>query len=215
MLEEIIIRKFKVQDRQAVRDIAWETAFIGESAEVFFWGKEILADFLTLYFTDYEPDSCFVAESQSQVVGYLIGSLDSLRLAGIFKNKILFKLLAKFILSGVLFRWKNLRVISGFFLSFLKGEFNTIETETSYPATLHINLRNGFRDKGVGSRLIFTFEQYIKSKGIRGVHLATLSESAGVFFRKQGFNLLFKCRRTYFRHILGRDIALYIYGKKL
>ncbi len=215
MQEKVSIRKFKVQDRKAVRDIAWETAFIGESAEVFFWGKEVLADFLTLYFTDYEPDSCFVAESQFQVVGYLIGSRDSLRLAGIFKNKILFKLLAKFIFSGTLFRWKNLRLISGFFLSFLKGEFNTIETDISYPAILHINFRKGFRNKGAGSQLILVFEQYLKSKGIRGVHLATLSESAGVFFRKQGFNLLFKCRRTYFRHILGRDIALYIYGKKL
>ena len=75
-MEETIIRQFKPEDRGSVRDISWETAFLGEPADAFFSGKEILADFLTQYFTDYEPGSCFVAVSANRVVGYLIGSTD-------------------------------------------------------------------------------------------------------------------------------------------
>ena len=47
-MEEVIIRKFKAEDRESVRDIAWETACIGDPATAFFSGKSILADFLTL-----------------------------------------------------------------------------------------------------------------------------------------------------------------------
>jgi GNAT superfamily N-acetyltransferase len=214
-MEEIIIRKFKAEDREPVRDIAWETAFIGEPADAFFSGKEILADFLTFYFTDYEPDSCFVAVAGSRVVGYLIGSQDSLRLASTFKNKILAGLLGKFIFSGAIFRRKNLRAIFSFFLSFLKGEFNMAEVRISYPAVLHINLKKEFRGQGVGERLILAFEEHLRSKGVRGVHLATVSEQSSVFFRKQGFSLLYQYRRSYFRYLLGKDIRVHIYGKKL
>ena len=46
-MEDIVIRKYKREDRQAVRDIAWETAFMGKPADVFFSDREIFADFLT------------------------------------------------------------------------------------------------------------------------------------------------------------------------
>jgi GNAT superfamily N-acetyltransferase len=214
-MEEIIIRKFKIQDRGSVRDIAWETAFLSESAEAFFSGKEILADFLTLYFTDYEPESCFVAESLNGVEGYLIGSTDCRKLEAIFKKKILCGLLAKFTFSGAIFRRKNLMIIFAFLLSFLKGEFNMKDLNNDYPATLHINLRKNLRDSGIGSRLIMAFERYLKDQGVKGVHLATMSTAAGDFFGKQGFSLQGQYRRTYFRHVSGQDITVYIYVKKL
>jgi GNAT superfamily N-acetyltransferase len=214
-MEETIIRKFKPEDRQAVRDIAWETAFLGESAEAFFHGKEILADFLTLYFTDYEPDSCFVAVRANRVEGYLIGSTNCRKLALTFMSKILCGLLIKLIFSGAIFRGKNLRMIFAFLLSFLKGEFSMKEIKEDYPATLHINLRKDSRGQGAGSRLISAFEEYLKVKNVLGVYLATMSSASGDFFRKQGFSLSDQYRRSYFRHVSGQDIIVYIYVKKL
>jgi GNAT superfamily N-acetyltransferase len=214
-MEETIIRKFKPEDRESVRDIAWETAFMGESAEVFFSGKEILADFLTLYFTDYEPDSCFVAVFANRVQGYLIGSMDCRILSLTFMNKIMCGLIMKSIFSGAVFRRKNLKMIFAFFLSFLKGEFNMKEVNKDYPATLHINLRKDFRKQGIGTRLISAFEEYLKGKKVKGVYLATMSSTAGDFFRNQGFSLFNQYRRSYFRHVSGQDIIVYIYVKKL
>ncbi len=214
-MEEINIRKFQVQDRGSVRDIAWETAFIGAPASAFFSGKEILADFLTLYFTDYEPESCFVAESFTGVVGYLIGSADCLAMAQTFKKKILLRLITKFIFSKAVFRPENLRTIFSFCLSFLKGEFRMEETGFDYPATMHINLRRDFRGRGIGASLIAAFEKHLKDKGVKGVHLATMSSAAGKFFLQQGFSLLSEFRRSYFRHICGQDIIVRVLVKKL
>lgn len=61
MMDNIIIRPFRKDDRESVRRISCETAFWGKNRKNIFADDEILADALTMYFTDYEPESCFVA----------------------------------------------------------------------------------------------------------------------------------------------------------
>ncbi len=70
------IRPFTAQDRPAVRCLSCETAFLGLPREGIFADDEVLAVFLTLYFKDQEPESCFVAEDNAAVIGYLAGAKD-------------------------------------------------------------------------------------------------------------------------------------------
>lgn len=214
-MEEFSIRQFKKEDREYVRDIAWETAFRGEYASAFFDDKEILADFLTLYFTNYEPESCFVAQVDNGVVGYLIGAKSTTTLIKVTRIKIAPRLLIKFMLNGVMLNKKNTIFIFHCLLSFLKREFSGFDFSKIYPATLHINIKEGFRRLGIGSRLISTYLDYLTKEKIPGVHFATMSDKASSFFTKQGFNLLYRSRRSYFRYILHKDISVYIYGRKL
>ena len=80
---------------------------------------------------------------------------------------------------------------------------------------MHINIREGFRGAGVGSRLMAAYLAYLKEHRVPGVRLATYSPAAGEFFKKSGFTLLFKKQRTYFSYILGSELNVYIYGQKL
>jgi GNAT superfamily N-acetyltransferase len=214
-MEEIVCRKYEASDRRWVRDIAWQTAFFGECADVFFSGREILADFLTVYFTDYEPQSCFVALDKAGVVGYLIGAKDAGILEGVFIKRILPRLLVKSVIQGLFFKKKNLDFLCHCLLSFLRGDFPMTDLSRDYPATLHINIRPDFRGMGIGSRLICAYLDYLRDEKVNGVHLATMSEKSGRFFLSQGFELLHRYSRSYFRYILGRDITVYIYGRKL
>jgi len=214
-MQDIICRKYEEADRSAVRDIVWETAFMGEPADIFFSGKEILADFLTLYFTDYEPRSCFVAEADSRVVGYLIGAKDRFLLERVFKYRIALPLLARSILQGIFLKKKNLKLIFYICCSLFRGELRMADLSRDYPATLHINIRANFRNLGIGSRLISAYLSYLKEQGINGVSLATMSEQGKRFFLSRDFHLLQQYRRSYFSYILGRDTTVYIYGKRL
>ncbi len=83
-MADFVIRPYQGKDREAIRKIAFDTAFMGEPAEVFFTDQEVLADILTDYFTDHEPESLFVAESGGAIVGYLLGAKDSARVSRIF-----------------------------------------------------------------------------------------------------------------------------------
>lgn len=209
------IRPYKKEDRGYVRNIACDTAFIGEPAEAFFVGREILADFLTLYFTDYEGQSCFVAEKEAEVIGYILGAKSEKVLKKISIIKVLPKLLFKVLISGVIFKKKNSVFFFHCLLSFLKGEFKMPDFSQTYPAVLHINLKENFRNLEIGSQLIDTYLNYLSKEKIRGVHLSALSPKAAIFFEKHGFSLLHQSKRSYFRYILNKDIPAYGYGLTL
>jgi GNAT superfamily N-acetyltransferase len=215
VVDEIIIRKYQGKDRSTIRKIAWDTAFMGDCGDAFFSGAEVLKDFLTLYFTDYEPESCFVAEATDRVVGYLMGTKNTEVLEKIFSSQILLPLIKRSFQEGIFLKKKNLAFIFHSLISLLRGEFRMPDISREYPATLHINIQKDFRRLNIGSRLISVYLAYLKEEKVGGVYLCTLSDSAAEFFQKQGFNLIYQGRRSYFRYILKHDLSAYIYGRRL
>ncbi|MDD5566272.1 MAG: GNAT family N-acetyltransferase [Candidatus Omnitrophica bacterium] len=211
----VAVRKYAPPDRESVRQIAWLTAFMGEPADVFFDGKEVLADFLTLYFTDYEPQSCFVAEADNRIIGYLLGSTDTRRIQKVFFLKIATKILLKGLVSGAFFSRNNARFILLLIKSLFAQELYAPDFHAEFPATLHINIRKEYRGQGIGGMLVSSFLAYLQEHKVGGVCLSTMSEKATLFFEKIGFRLLYRANRSYFKNILGHAISVYTYGKRL
>jgi len=209
------IRKFESRDRDQVRSISHDTAFIGQPAGLFFEGREVICDALNSYFTDYEPESCFVAEVNSAVAGYLIGAKSKTTAEKIFKDKIMLPLFWKALRSGVFIKKKNIVFIFNCLKALVKGGLATPDFTKEYPATFHVNIKKEFRGKNIGTDLVNAYLNYLRKEMVPGVHLATLSRAGADFFSKQSFQLLWEGKRPYFRHILHQDAPLYIYGKKL
>ena len=214
-IDSCFIREYKFADRFSIRNIAYETAFMGESADIFFNDKEILADFLTKYFTDFEPRSIFVAEDNGSVVGYIIGAKNCRILNKTFIMMVLPKLLAMIVFRGAFLRKKCRTYILNSLKGFLKGEFRMPDFSKEYPAVLHINISKDYRHFGLGGRLMLKFIDYLKNEKVRGVQLSTISEKGKAFFEKQGFSLLYSSKRSYFKNISGKDIICYSLGKVL
>jgi hypothetical protein len=210
-----LIRPYQPRDRGAVRAISLSTAMMGEPASRFLDGDVVLADLLTRYFTDFEPESSFVAEANGQVVGYLIGTLDTARVDRTMLFRILWPAFFKAIFSGFFLKKKNWQVIRQFIPFVISGKFRTPDFDQQYPATLHINILDGYRSNAIGSRLMTTYLRFLSEKGIKGVRMATMSKPAGLFFAAHGFRLLFEGERPYFRHLIGKNVPLLIYGKTL
>jgi len=214
-MEEIIVRPFKTQDRQDVRDIAWQTAFVGNSGTAYFSDPEIMSDFLTRYFTDIEPQSSFVAEANNKVVGYIIGAVNADAMNRVLQAKIAPALFLKALVRGVFLRRKNLIFLGKVLMSFLKGEFRMPDHFKEYPAVLHINIKEGYRHSGTGARLMEAYLSYLRQNKVPGVCLATMSEDARLFFQREGFVLIHQGKRSYFEYLLKRDLSIYIFAKKL
>jgi len=188
---------------------------MGEPSALFFDGDEIFADALTSYFTDYEPESCFVAEYDNNVVGYLLGAKDVGRMNSIFAGRIMVPLLMRALRRGVFFRKKNVTYFFRVFLSILKGEHKAPAFSREYPATLHINVTKECRRAGIGAKLINAYLEYLRAQAVRGVHFATISDTASRFYRKQNFQLLFQGERSCFRHLLGKNVPIFVYGMRV
>src|ERR671928_2211423 len=73
------IRNYRPSDRDAVRRLCCLTGFLGEPIDPVYEDRELFADFLTTYYTDHEPQSCFVLEIDGTIQGYLLGSRWPLR----------------------------------------------------------------------------------------------------------------------------------------
>ena len=67
------IRNYRPSDREAVRTLCCSTGFLGEPIDPVYEDRELFADFLTTYYTDHEPESCFVLEIEGRISGYLLG----------------------------------------------------------------------------------------------------------------------------------------------
>ena len=210
----ILIRKYKPDDRQEVRRIVYETSFL-EKAELFFREKEILADSLTLYFTDYEPESSFVACSDGKVVGYLIGVKDTRRMNSTLLSKVYPKIFLKALKHGIFFKKEHRGFFYNFFKALLAGEFSVPSFDKEFPAAFHINIDKQFRGRGLGEKLINSFLEYLKENGITAVHLSTMSEESKEFFIKMKFKVLHQSSRTYLRYRLGHDFLVYTLGRKI
>ncbi|HRZ87017.1 MAG TPA: GNAT family N-acetyltransferase [bacterium] len=214
-MEELTIRRYRASDRAAVRKIAWDTAFIGKPADAFFQDKEILADFLTIYFTDYEPESSFVADRFGEAVGYIMGTINLDRMEKTYRRFIIPRLVVKALLRGTLLHKKNLLFLFHCLQSWRRNEVMTFEYASPRLATLHINFAEPYRGKGAGAKIYARYELYLRQARVREIILTTSSPDAGRFFVQQGFRLMRTGERSYYSHITGEKLPVYYYGKRL
>ncbi len=213
-MSSLIIRLYQPSDREAVRQICAQTAFL-EKPDLFVDNHELLADILSSYFTDYEPESCFVAQADKKIVGYILGTTDINRMNKIIDSIIYPKLFYKGLAFGVLLNFKHWRLIFYLLKSTVLGEFIMPQLSKIYQATFHINILQGYRGQSLGHKLIVSFVEYLKKNNISSVYVSTLSEQAKDFFVKEGFEVVFYRRRSYLKYRLGRVINCYVFGRRL
>ncbi len=216
-MDEVLVRPYEPADRSAVRKICCDTAHRGSPIENFFRDREVFADVVTRYYTDFEPQSAWVAASEAEVVGYLTGCLDTHRYRRIMRGRILPQAVARAILRGVLFHPESWRLLESAIMTWRVGGLHRGVSLEKYPAHMHINISSHFRSHQAGHHLGERFISQVKEARLFGIHLVTRSDnvSACQFFEKIGFTRL-ECSSVAFPE--GKDILFHeaiIYGKEL
>lgn len=183
------IRTYETSDRALVRHIACETALRGEPVDALFGDREVVADLLTRYYTDFEPRFVWMAEHQGRVVGYLTGCLDTRRYRRVMARRVVPAVLLRALVCGALRRpetWQWLR--AGVETLRMGGLWRKIPIDR-FPAHLHVNLLRGFRERGAGRRLVECFIERAHISGAAGVHARVRADNrpAPRFFEDLGF----------------------------
>jgi len=187
----VVIRQYRAEDREQVQEISCDTADAGRPIDRFFRDRQIVADWLTGYYIEHEPESLWVAQAEQLVVGYLTGCLDTRTYNRILKRKVLPKMAARAVARGALWQVQAWRLLLGLLGTALLGGIPRVDLD-KYPAHFHINLRPGFRGQKIGSRLVERFRRQVAEAGGAGIHVMTLGHNhAGRrFFEALGFRLL-------------------------
>ena len=216
MVDGTRIRAYERRDRAAVRRLCCETALRGEPGDSLFSDREVMADLLTRYYTDAEPQACWVAECDGRVVGYLTGCLHQRRYQWLQHIWIVPRASLRAVVGGALCRRETWRLLQALVRAWRLGGGGTIWIPDDYAAHLHVNLERAVRGQGVGERLVGQFLQQAAAARIRGVYATIRGDNppARRLFERLGFvpiarsSVVFPAGETLERH------ETIVYGKR-
>ncbi len=195
--DDFTIEPYRPAYREQILEIFYATGLLGKSLEPAFSSPRFLELLFLRYYTQYEPQSLWVAVSEgSTVVGYLLGCQNTKRQRRVFLTHILPRLLPGFFIHNVPWRKRNWAFIGRWLWGMLRGEFRTAyadELYQKYPAHLHVSVRRPWRRAGVGQAMLQHFFDQLTDARITGVHLQAYGppqpDSTGAlrFFASMGF----------------------------
>ena len=202
-----MIRRYEPRDRSAVRALCCDTALAGAPIDPVFSDREIFADVLTRYYTDFAPTESWVAEDNGQVVGYLTGCLDTRRFLRTMKWRIVPVVLLKALVRGALWHRlvrQNLRWPAS----------QRQQLSENFPAHLHLNLAAGYRGHGIGRQLLEKFLEQARHAGVTGIYagVSDVNLAGQKFFERAGFSKV--AQEARFR-ISNQPAFTILYGLRL
>jgi ribosomal protein S18 acetylase RimI-like enzyme len=189
----ITIRPYKPSDAEAVRYVCVGT--LAEPLKQQGMEKLILTAFCE-YYIKHEPYNCFVAADENgKAIGYILCAEDA------------DKWLARF-------RKDNSESIPQV-KQFLEGTCAApTRYSSTYPAHLHIDILPEYQRMGLGTRLMDTLVNHLKSKGIPGLMLSvsTDNEKGVRFYKKYGFKVL---EQTETETVMGVELETQVFNPYL
>ncbi len=207
-----VIRQYQQIDRSGVRLIYGTDEFARPHLSMKYPRmQEYLADTMS-YYTDFEPQSLFVAEQNGRIIGALLGTVDTIHCEKMYRQ-IIRPLLIKRCLIGT-YGWPGwltsvIRTeIAGRSISYPKINIK------KYPAHLHIGIQPSWRRKGIGTALMKYFIQYLKQQEVAGFHLYVSSfHPMGVlFYQKLGLKTIGKFKWNFYDGLRWQIITELILG---
>lgn len=200
------IRSYRPSDRDAVRRLCCETGFLGEPIDPVYEDRQLFADFLTTYYTDWEPESSFVVENEGQICGYLLGSRKPLRnqLYSFWQNVSLFlKALSRY------FRYNDRS--RRFIRWTLVHGWREVPAAPRRTPHFHINLLPDARKMSTARALMSAYLSYLYRSGEKRVYgqIVTFESRRGErMFERYGFKVLNRAEITKYKAFYPESVYL-------
>jgi hypothetical protein len=183
-----------------------ETGFLGEPIDPVYEDRELFADFLTTYYTDHEPESCFVLEIDGTIGGYLLGSRYPFRnqLYAFVQNIVLF--------FRALLRYPRYHAHSRrFFRWVVVHGWREVPAAPRRVPHFHINLLTDARMISTTRALMSAYLSYLYRCGEKRVYgqIVTFESRRGEkMFERYGFKVLNRAEITKFKALYPQSVYL-------
>jgi ribosomal protein S18 acetylase RimI-like enzyme len=204
--KRITIRKFQSGDRQRVRDLCCDTGFLGNPIDPVFEDRELFADYLTAYYTDWEPESSFVLLVNDEIRGYLLGSRFPFRQQcyAFYQNISLF-------LRGM-FRYRGYNVASKKFVQWIiRTAWREVPAAPRRTAHFHINVLPDARQLSTTRALTGSYLKYLHEHGEKRVYgqMVVFEDRRGAkMFERYGFKVVNKAEISKYRDLHPHPVYL-------
>ncbi len=210
---ETSVRSYETRDREVVRWLCCETGFLGKPIDPVFEDRELFADYLTSYYTDVEPESCFVLEQDGVVKGYLLGSRKPFRqqVHSFFQNIGLF--------ARAFVRYRKYNPATKEFIAWiLKNSWKEVPAAPRRTAHFHFNVLPEAQGLAGTRTLMNTYFSFLESKGETSVfgQMVTFESRRGAkVLERYGFQVIEKRELTKWKDKHPEPVYLTTVIKKL
>jgi GNAT superfamily N-acetyltransferase len=200
------IRSYRRNDRDAVRQLCCQTGFLGTPIDPVYEDRQLFADFLTTYYTDWEPESSFVIEIDGEIRGYLLGSRKPLRnqLYSFWQNVSLF--------LKALTRYFRYTAASRRFVRWiLMNGWREVPAAPRRVPHFHINLLPEARKMSTTRALMSAYLSYLYRCGEKRVYgqIVTFeSRRREQMFERYGFKVLNRAEITKYKAFYPQSVYL-------
>ena len=202
------LRAYRAEDRAAVRRICADTGFLGQSIDPVFEDRELFADYLTGYYTRFEPDALLVCELRGEVRGYLMGCRRPLL-------KQAYQLFANFaVASRALYRCyaRPYRSSSRAFLRWvLLNSWREVPVAPRNTPHFHLNVMADARSVRSTRALIHAFLDFLREHGyakVYGQMITYATRRNEGLFRRYGFEVIDRVQVTKYRALHPEPVLL-------
>ena len=193
------IRPYRAGDRRRIAAIIAATALRGRPLSAFFEDEAVLLKLFMDYYLRYEPESCFVAERDGRVVGYIMGCTDTRRYLRVvlvrYGPQIAARLLARVLTGG----YRRIATYRTLWWALSRGWREAPEPDLrQFPAHAHLGVaaelqRDGFLIYLCMVRLGDVLFRHLRERGIPGLH-GHIAEPANQDFITGRAETLYGCR---------------------
>ena len=200
------IRSYRPADRARVRELCCETGFLGNPIDPIFEDRELFADYLTAYYTDWEPESAFVLLVNGDIRGYLLGSRRPTRqqIYNLYNNVALF-------LRGIL-RFPRYSAASKKFVRWILTQaWREVPQAPRRTAHFHLNLLADARSVAHTRALMDSYLRYLHERGEKRVfgQMVVFEDRRGTkMFERYGWKVLNKAEITKYRDLHPEPVYL-------
>lgn len=214
--KSIRIRPYRQEDRAAICQLCCDTGFLGQPMDSLFQDRELFAELFTRPYLDHEPDWGRVAESNGQVIGYLLGSV--CRYFGLLQLLAGFQTAAKMVT----------RLAAGDYANhprsrkFIRWLFTAgLYEQPRHPrgaAHLHFDIHKDYRGFGITLRLWHDYERRLRAAGIQKCYGAFFSHPGRrpeLVYARYGFTVFDRRRTTLFEPEITDPMEVVCVAKNL
>lgn len=197
MSHDVSVRPYRRADRSVVRRLCCETGYLGKAIDPVFEDRELFADYLTSFYTDWEPESCFVLERDGVVMGYLMGS----RRPFLHQWHSFFLNISLFVRG--LFRYPHYNAASKAFVRWiLLNAWREVPAAPRRIPHFHFNMLPEAQSIAGTRQLLVNYFQHLRAHGEKQVfgQVVTFEERRGArMFERYGFQVIAKSEITKYR----------------
>ncbi len=172
---EVRVRLACAEDRERIRAICQRSVLRGYPTERIFEDVEIVSRLFADYYLEYEPESCFVAEVNGEVVGYALACKDTRRYLRVLLRHILPGVLGRIARGIVLRHYRRPETYRTLWWVLTRAwrEIPSVSLK-AYPGHVHVNVDPAFTEEKlallkIGMRLGQVVMAHLREAGVRGI----------------------------------------------